>query len=163
MSPVQKPHPPRSARKEEFLARLGLNDVEPSHKLLYRRMLDEASAGRDRLSQDPNNLYAQNRHDPNIRQPYSADNMTETAMHREVMNIWKLASVETRSYYDFGSIGGQATPDNWVIRWCLWHVFRYRDNRNSRRPNELREPTNGHGQRGGQVTYYDPVRNTLRD
>ncbi|KAF2812425.1 uncharacterized protein BDZ99DRAFT_413139 [Mytilinidion resinicola] len=149
----------RSARKEEFLARLGLNDVEHSHKLLYRHLLDEASAGRDRLSQDPNNLYAQNMRDPNIRPPYSADNMTETAMHREVLNIWKLASEETRPYYDYGSIQNQATRDNWVIRWTLWHVFRYRDNRNCRRPTELTEPNAGHGKHTAQVTYWDPVKN----
>ncbi|KAF2807515.1 uncharacterized protein BDZ99DRAFT_356200, partial [Mytilinidion resinicola] len=57
-----------------------------------------------------------------IRPPYSMDKMMEKAIHQEVINFWKFASGETHKYYDFGSV---RDPDNWVIRWSLWHVFRY--------------------------------------
>lgn len=30
--------------------------------------------------------------------------------------------------------------ENWVIRWLLWHVFRYRDNRNKNRRQGLPGP-----------------------
>jgi hypothetical protein len=72
--------------------------------------------------------------------------MMETAMHREVLNIWRNAAPDTRRYYDFGSIQDSAVTDNWVIRWCLWHVFRYRDNRNGRRPAPACEPKDAYGQ-----------------
>jgi hypothetical protein len=39
MPPGRSSYPPRSAKKEEFIAFLGLNDVDHSHKLIYRRML----------------------------------------------------------------------------------------------------------------------------
>jgi len=164
MSRRQGRPPPRSAKKDEFLAYLGLNDHEHSHKMLYRKMLDEAGAGRDRLSQDPNNLYPMHRVDVNLRQPYSADMMTETAMHREVMNIWKLASNETKSYYNYGHTQSTANVDNWVIRWLVWHAFRYRDNRNNRASTTPEEPTNVYGQRVSAVSgqggvYWDPIRN----
>jgi len=164
MPPNRSSHPPRSATKEEFLASINLNNVDHSHKQLYRRMLDEAGAGRERLSSDPNNLYSSNRSDPKIQPPYSADNMTETAMHREVMNIWTLASPETRRYYNFGGIQNAANTDNWVIRWCLWHAFRYRDNRNGKKSGPSQEPRDVYGQTlglGGQQggVYWDPIRN----
>lgn len=36
----------------------------------------------------------------------------------------------TRLYYEQGQHWSGANEENWVIRWFLWHVFRYRDNRN---------------------------------
>jgi hypothetical protein len=37
--------------------------------------------------------------------------------------------------YDLGRDTARVEEENWVIRWMLWHVFRYRDSRNkNRRP-----------------------------
>ena len=42
--------------------------------------------------------------------------------------------------YDLGRYWDGSNEDNWIIRWCLWHVFRYRDERNrSRNTNNSRQ------------------------
>jgi hypothetical protein len=51
----------------------------------------------------------------------------------EVLNIYRNASAHTRRIYDLGREWNGTTEDNWIIRWCLWHVFRYRDERNRSR------------------------------
>ena len=52
-------------------------------------------------------------------------------MHREVQAIYYLASVHTRQWYDRAICQDGVKWDNWIIRWCLWHAFRYRDSRNT--------------------------------
>jgi hypothetical protein len=55
-------------------------------------------------------------------------------MRDELKRIHREASPATRIIYDLAQ-----DPDtdgaygNWIIRWMVWHVFRYRDERNSRR------------------------------
>ncbi|KAF2400749.1 hypothetical protein EJ06DRAFT_462794, partial [Trichodelitschia bisporula] len=73
------------------------------------------------------------RADPLLTPPYSSSMITETARHREVQNIYEHASPETRAIYERGMMQDGANWDNWIIRWCLWHVFRYRDDRNRNR------------------------------
>lgn len=51
-------------------------------------------------------------------------------MHRETLNIYRMARPETRAYYERGHYVEGDTEENWIIKWLLWHVFRYRDNRN---------------------------------
>jgi len=89
---------------------------------------EEANAGRDRICRDPQNLVPAKR---GTAPPYSASDVTEAAMRREVQTIYYLASLQTRQWYDRAICQEGVNWDNWIIRWCLWHAFRYRDSRNT--------------------------------
>lgn len=65
--------------------------------------------------------------------PFSNAQLNEAATHREILNIYQHARPETRMFYDMGRDTDGLDEENWVIRWLLWHVFRYRDNRNKNR------------------------------
>lgn len=71
--------------------------------------------------------------------PYSHAHVSETAIHREILRIYRDARAETRVVYNLGRDTERVEEENWVIRWMLWHVFRYRDNRNRNR----RAPSSG--------------------
>ncbi|KAB2575383.1 hypothetical protein DIS24_g8557 [Lasiodiplodia hormozganensis] len=149
-----------SRTKADFFQRLGLSEDNPAHKELYELMKEEAAEGRRRTSQDPSNLVPQCRSDPTVQPPYSSNQITETAMHREVLNVYHAASARTRPYYQQGHYMDGRNEDNWIIRWLLWHVFRYRDNRNRHRgaavPSQGGSPDGNNG--GGSTEMYDPVR-----
>lgn len=67
--------------------------------------------------------------------------INETSTHAEILRIYQRASSSTRAVYDRGRDTDGVAEENWIIRWCLWHAFRYRDQRNNRsRP----VPTAGH-------------------
>ena len=68
-----------------------------------------------------------------IEPPYSHAHISETYIHREILRIYGEARRETRAIYDLGHDRDRIEEENWVIRWMLWHVFRYRDNRNRNR------------------------------
>ena len=51
-------------------------------------------------------------------------------MHRETLYIYQTARPETKACYALGHYVEGGTEENWIIKWFLWHVFRYRDNRN---------------------------------
>jgi len=91
---------------------------------------DEAIAGRARMSENPENLLPELISDPNVKPPFSNTQINENAMHNETLNIYRLARPETRRYYERGHYWEGESEENWIIRWLLWHVFRYRDNRN---------------------------------
>ena len=61
--------------------------------------------------------------------PFSANQFSEAAFANAVKSIVKNASPQTRGLYDQGAIQGQP---NWVARWILYHVCRYRDGRNKK-------------------------------
>ena len=65
--------------------------------------------------------------------PFSNAQISETATHREILNTYRHTRPETRYFYDMGQDTQGLEEENWVIRWLLWHVFRYRDNRNKHR------------------------------
>lgn len=69
----------------------------------------------------------------NAQPPFSNSQVSETVVHREILNIYQRARPETKPYYDQGRDTQGLEEENWVIRWLLWHVFRYRDNRNKNR------------------------------
>ena len=85
------------------------------------------------MCEDPENLTTQARGDVHLTPPYSSAMVTETAIHKEVLRIFRHASPRTRPVYEKGVFQDGSNQDNWVIRWCLWHVFRYRDDRNRNR------------------------------
>ena len=61
--------------------------------------------------------------------PFSANQFSETAFINAVRTIVNNACPQTRDLYDRGA--GQDQP-NWVARWILYHVCRYRDGRNKK-------------------------------
>jgi hypothetical protein len=85
------------------------------------------------MTATPDSLAPQFRDDPSIEPPYSSSQISETAIHREILRIYAQARRETREIYDLGRDTAGIEEENWVIRWMLWHVFRYRDNRNKNR------------------------------
>lgn len=54
-------------------------------------------------------------------------------MHREILAIYQRASDRTKDVYDLGRNTDGVEEENWIIRWLLWHAFRYRDQRNNRK------------------------------
>jgi len=168
-----------SRSKAEFLAHLGLPEDEQSTVNLYREMMNEAAEGRERSCGDINNLTPEAR---NMRPPYSSNQIQPGVLHQVVMQIYRNASLQTRRIYDLGREIDGVTEDNWVIRWCLWHVFRYRDERNRtrnvssvrrnttyytyREPGSAEDENDSEGyaksqpspSRNGRGLQYDPVR-----
>ena len=61
--------------------------------------------------------------------PFAANQFSEAAFINAVKSIVKNASSQTRGLYDKGVVQGQP---NWVARWMLYHVCRYRDGRNKK-------------------------------
>lgn len=106
---------------------------------------EEAVEGRRRMTATPDSLAPQFRDDPTVEPPYSNAQISETAIHREILRIYHSARRETKAVYDLGRDTDRVEEENWVIRWMLWHVFRYRDNRNKNR----RAVSPGDGDSGG--------------
>ncbi|ORY13053.1 hypothetical protein BCR34DRAFT_481605 [Clohesyomyces aquaticus] len=115
----------QSSERSALFARLGMT---AQHEDIHRMML-VTQVGRDRLSEDPANLIPHLRTDPSIGSPYKWDEISETAKHREILNIVNFADYRTRPYYEMGRYVTGVNEENWVVRWYLWHSFRYRDNR----------------------------------
>ena len=84
------------------------------------------------MSRDPANLTTYSKADPSVKKPYKWDELSETAKHGEILRIASMASVHTKPYYELGRYSTQVNEENWVVRWYLWHSFRYRDNRDNR-------------------------------
>jgi hypothetical protein len=99
------------------------------------------------MTATPESLAPQLRDDPTVEPPYSSSQISETAIHREILRIYQMARRETRPVYDLGRDTAGIEEENWVIRWMLWHVFRYRDNRNKNRRTQSPgdEPDSGGG------------------
>ncbi|KAK5139508.1 hypothetical protein LTR04_003524, partial [Oleoguttula sp. CCFEE 6159] len=62
----------------------------------------EAVAGRRRPSGNRDNLATLYRDNRDVRPPYVYDQITETAVHREVLSIFQNVGDLTRPYYDLG-------------------------------------------------------------
>ncbi|KAG8530912.1 uncharacterized protein KY384_004269 [Bacidia gigantensis] len=62
------------------------------------------------------------------KEPWSHSQFTEAAVKKAIARIYAKASAMTLPYYQYGETEG----DNWVIKWMLYHVCRYRDNRNKK-------------------------------
>ncbi|CAK1365104.1 unnamed protein product [Cercospora beticola] len=106
-------------------------------------------------------------------------------MDEEVRRIYHTAQPTTKTLYDLAVDPELPERPNWIIRWMLWHVFRYRDGRQAQKPvgandavgngDESPSPTSqvavpvtmtrgsgadGHGHYRG---YFDPVRGRYRN
>jgi hypothetical protein len=89
----------------------------------------------------PDSLAPEFRNDSNVEPPYSNAQISKTAVHREILRTYQSARKETKAVYDLSRDSDRVEEENWVIRWMLWHAFRYRDNRNKNR----RPPGDGDG------------------
>lgn len=92
---------------------------------------EEATAGRQRISH-PSCLGEALQNNAEVRPPYTYNQIQESVRHREIINIFRTASDTTRPFYAMGSYFNGGNEENWVVRWCLYHSFRYTDNRNRR-------------------------------
>lgn len=99
------------------------------------------------MTASPDSLAPQYRDDPTVEPPYSNAQISETAIHNEILRIYNSARRETKPIYDLGRDTERIVEENWVIRWMLWHVFRYRDNRNRNR--STASPSDASGPGGG--------------
>lgn len=152
----------------------------PSHKILilivtlHKRTdngQEEAAEARERMTSDPANFIDQAQV---ANSPHPIHVITETAIHREVVAVWQGCNAQLRSIYDLGAVQNNEDWDNWIIRWCLWHVFRYRDQRNRR----ARAPTRSELEASGSQhialstspapaltalsVFFDPIHNDWR-
>lgn len=147
--PPRVPALAQSENKTKFLERLGISSQDEHGKQIYTMMKvrfsvleltnfvrrltqlqEEAVAGRARMSESTACLLPELINDPNVKPPYSNTQINEAAMHAQTLYIYRTARPETRMYYELGHYHEGDTEENWVIKWLLWHVFRYRDNRN---------------------------------
>ncbi|THV88140.1 hypothetical protein D6D29_00157 [Aureobasidium pullulans] len=153
----------RSDSKTKFFQRLGLSPERKSDNRLYELMKNEAVQGRERILSSPNSLLPQLRGDPDIRPPYSNIQICESAIHAEIFKIYREASPETKTMYEKGHDTESFNEENWIIRWMLWHVFRFRDSRNkpgkssqvrSKSTSTDEAVSSGHTSNG----YWDPVK-----
>ena len=85
------------------------------------------------MSENPRSLHPKLANDPTVQPPYSNTQISDTAMHRETLHIYRNSRPETRAVYECGYYVEGGVEENWIIKWLLWHVFRYRDNRNRAR------------------------------
>ncbi|KXT03880.1 hypothetical protein AC578_8959 [Pseudocercospora eumusae] len=107
----------QSESKARFFQRLNFSEDDAGHRDLYAAMKREAVEGRKRL----------------IEQDASdSGSINETAMHSEILQIYQQASPNTKAVYDLGRDTDGPEEENWIVRWLLWHAFRYRDTRNNR-------------------------------
>ncbi len=53
---------------------------------------------------------------------------TDAAFSNAIRTVFDNASSQTRAFY----ARGQGSGENWVIRWMLYHICRYRDSRNKK-------------------------------
>ncbi|EME38351.1 hypothetical protein DOTSEDRAFT_181475 [Dothistroma septosporum NZE10] len=121
----------QSESKARFFDRLGLDDGNKMHRHLYSLMKAEAVDGWTRMTASREALIPQLQNDSTIEPPYTFGQIDEAAMHAEVWRIYTNARKDTRIMYDLGLDRDGDHDENWIIRWLLWHVFRYRDDRNS--------------------------------
>ena len=97
--------------------------------------------------------------DSDAMPPYSPAQIQETATHSEILKIYDTAKPETRMYYDLGHDTAPIAPENWVVRWLLWHVFRYRDSRNKGRGKMISPRTAGLDSDGSEDSISPPAGN----
>jgi len=154
MAPRQRVLAP-SESKVRFFQRLGLDEHDEAHRRIYNMMKDEAVEGRKRITASKDVLIPSLRGDASVEPPYSNAQISESAIHREVLRIYSTARPETRAIYELGRMTEGIVEENWIIRWMLWHVFRYRDSRNRNRGSSSSSETPAVQQNLGQAKFLD--------
>lgn len=140
----------QSASKEEFLIAIGLNqqdsedrrkfcamwvcDLKPqSHSWLLALSTLQAEVTTYWVSQFETssrsilkNEYASNF---GVQRPYKWAHLNPTTINSAIAEIWRQGQPWPRRFYDLGR-SEDPKVYNWVLKWLLWHVCRYRDWRN---------------------------------
>ncbi|KAL9121490.1 MAG: hypothetical protein Q9187_001956 [Circinaria calcarea] len=126
----------QSASKEDFLRALSLNEQIPDDKWKLRAMWrtqEEVvnywvthfeTTSRDILKPE----YASN---ASVQRPYKWAHLSTTTIDQAIAEIWGNGGPWPRHFYDLGHSQDRRVY-NWVLKWLLWHVCRYRDWRNRR-------------------------------
>lgn len=83
------------------------------------------------MTADREALSATLKDNPTVEPPYTFSQLDEAAVNKEIVYIFHNARPETKIMYSLGHDRNGDHEENWIIRWLLWHVFRYRDDRNS--------------------------------
>lgn len=115
--------------RSDFFLHLGLSERNHRHRILYRRMKQEAKAGMERLFDTRKCLQPELVDDESVQAPYNLKQITEWAFQREIEKVYECASSRTRGIYDIIHTG---EGNNWVIRWMLWRVVQAAQDRVSR-------------------------------
>ena len=134
----------KSAAKWYFLYVLDLNPNNQNDQALYWLMkvshpypcsvriakVSKSEAIRVYNQQLDGNRSALKPEHARVATPFAANHFTDSAWGAAIRSIEENASPQTARLY---SRGRMANGSNWVIRWMLYHVCRYRDGRNKQK------------------------------
>ncbi|MCJ1445821.1 MAG: hypothetical protein MMC23_006326 [Stictis urceolatum] len=126
MPPVRQ-----SASKEEFLKALGLDSAVQDDREKFASMWDEVTKyWMQKFEIDDRRIlkteYASN---GAVKKPYKWAHLRPEYIDACIKEIWSNGGYYPRRFYDVGRTDDQKVY-NWVLKWLLWHVCRYRDWRN---------------------------------
>jgi hypothetical protein len=76
-------------------------------------------------------------HNPSVTKPYKWAHLNPVVIDNAIAEIWGSGKPWPRYYYNLGHSEDRKVY-NWVLKWLLWHVCRYRDWRN--RKNGAKQP-----------------------
>lgn len=65
----------------------------------------------------------------NAQPPYASHQYSSTAQSAAIASVVSNAAADTRPWYNAGQTAG---GDNWIVKWMLHQICRYRDKRNQR-------------------------------
>jgi hypothetical protein len=144
----------QSASKEDFLKALGLNVSNPEDKMRLQQMWVSRPENYSYFSNcdifqeevttfwmkhfETNSrqiLKPEYANNPSVTRPYKWAHLDPAVIDSAITTIWKEGRQWPRVYYDRGATDDRRVY-NWVLKWLLWHVCRYRDwrNRKARNP-----------------------------
>lgn len=140
----------QSVSKDEFLKSLNLdlsqlNDRQVFSTMWVGAVISVSKSSTHITQEEVTHYWVQNfetssrdilkneyRANPGVRQPYKWAHLNQEAIDRAISQIWSTASEKSRWYYDHGQ-SAEPSVKNWVLKWLLWHVARYRDERNNKK------------------------------
>ncbi|CAF9921179.1 MAG: hypothetical protein GOMPHAMPRED_002250 [Gomphillus americanus] len=122
----------QSASKEEFIKALGMNALNPTDNAILKEMWEEVTVYWNKHFETPTDRkilkpeYAGN---DKIQKPYKWAHLDPAFIDQSIAEVWQAARPGPRHYYELGRSEDRKVF-NWVLKWLLWHVCRYRDWRN---------------------------------
>ena len=77
-----------------------------------------------------------------VQRPYKWAHLNPSVINNAIAEIWRNGQQWPRRFYDIGR-SDDAKVYNWVLKWLLWHVCRYRDWRNRKARNSSSSGSSG--------------------